>query len=368
LYKGNTALLRGIESVVPSTSSYRQDQISAATPNKSKLPLHMSKGPIDIIKFLENTSKTSSINSPVLNNRNALKDKDAFKTVSHTDSATRKYRSDFMNYVKPISDVSPERYIHTQEGESKKQSLYQGGFVEETDEGKQVDQEYTEFVESEEVMADLPERGNKAESVNGSYADHDDIIKEEVTYDILDQSDSNAVIDDEEASIFNKHDIDTNKKLTSTYPTQPTNRKYEEEKVNYRGRGLKNPMKVPKIPNELHNIQGKEITPESFEIHSLLGKGAFGKVYLVTKKDTGKQYAMKVLSKETIIKSKITRYALTEKNIMSRIPHPFIVGLHYAFQTNDFLYLILDLCSQGNMGDHLDAVNNIDEQNSKYYA
>ena len=109
LYKGNTALLRGIESVVPSTSAYRQDQISAATPNKSKLPLHMSKGPSDIIKFLENTSKTSSINSPVLSNRNALKDKDTFKTVSYSDSATKKYRSEFMNYVQPISDVSPER-------------------------------------------------------------------------------------------------------------------------------------------------------------------------------------------------------------------------------------------------------------------
>jgi hypothetical protein len=318
---------------------------------------------------LGNTSKTSSINSPVVNNRNALKDKNAFKTVSYTDSETRKYRSEFMNHLKPISDVSPERYLNTQEGESKKQSLYQGGFVEETDEGKQAEQEYTEFVESEEVMADLPERGNKAESVNGSYVDHDDIIiQEEVTYDVLDQSDSNAVIDDQEASISKKHDINTNKKLTSAYTTQPTNRKHEEEKVSYRGRGLKNPMKVPEIPKELHNIKGKEITPENFEIHSLLGKGAFGKVYLVTKKDTGKQYAMKVLLKETIIKSKITRYALTEKNIMSRIPHPFIVGLHYAFQTNDFLYLILDLCSQGNMGDHLDAVNNIDEQTSKYYA
>lgn len=375
LYKAKTNLNREIDTSTPTIPGYKTEAISSATSKGSKLPLHMNKWPSSSIRFLEETSKASSKNSPQVTKRNQhIYDKDNFKTQSETDSQTRKYRNEFMNYLKPTNEETPERYLHTLQDDSKKQSLYQGGFVDETEEGKQADQEFTEFVESEEAMADLPERGNKAESDNDSKIENDEIeIKEEVFYesdrDEMDQSESYPPGEDNEISCEEiKQDFNTSSKLPNPHPIQPENNEDDEEQVYYRGRGLQNSTKIPKIPKELHNIQGKEITPEMFEIHSMLGKGAFGKVYLVTKKDTGVQYAMKVLSKETIIKSKITRYALTEKNIMSRIPHPFIVGLHFAFQTNDFLYLILDLCSQGNMGDHLDAVNNIDEQTSKYYA
>lgn len=77
---------------------------------------------------------------------------------------------------------------------------------------------------------------------------------------------------------------------------------------------------------------------------------------------------MKVLSKAEIYKNNITRYAVTEKNVMSRINHPFIVGLNYAFQTNDLLYLILDYCPGGNIGDLLDKVNNLEEDTAKLYT
>lgn len=42
---------------------------------------------------------------------------------------------------------------------------------------------------------------------------------------------------------------------------------------------------------------------------------------------------MKVLSKEQVIKRKDVEHTKTERNVLRRIRHPFVVQLHFAFQT-----------------------------------
>lgn len=64
----------------------------------------------------------------------------------------------------------------------------------------------------------------------------------------------------------------------------------------------------------------------------------------------------------------IIKYAQTERNVLSSIKHPFIVGLNYAFQTPEKLYLILDYCPGGNLGELLDERNNFEENQAKYYS
>lgn len=63
----------------------------------------------------------------------------------------------------------------------------------------------------------------------------------------------------------------------------------------------------------------------------MLGTGSFGEVFLVEKISNGKYFAMKVLTKEKIMGHNLTRYAMTERNVMSVVNHPFIVKLNYAF-------------------------------------
>ena len=73
---------------------------------------------------------------------------------------------------------------------------------------------------------------------------------------------------------------------------------------------------------------------------------AYGKVFLVRKvsgHDTGKLYAMKVLKKATIVqKAKTAEHTRTERQVLEHIRQsPFLVTLHYAFQTHSKLHLIL---------------------------
>lgn len=81
---------------------------------------------------------------------------------------------------------------------------------------------------------------------------------------------------------------------------------------------------------------------KSFEILEVLGQGTFGKVFKVRKLDTDSIYAMKVLKKSVLARNKHLKYAITECNVLKRANHPYIIRLHYSFQTPDYLYMILD--------------------------
>ena len=92
---------------------------------------------------------------------------------------------------------------------------------------------------------------------------------------------------------------------------------------------------------------GQTIDHEGVSVHhfdqlSVLGKGGFGKVLLVRKYDTKQQFAMKILLKSFIIEKQEVEHTRVERDILKEVDHPFLVKLHYAFQTPTKLYLIVD--------------------------
>ncbi|CAI2380428.1 unnamed protein product [Moneuplotes crassus] len=113
--------------------------------------------------------------------------------------------------------------------------------------------------------------------------------------------------------------------------------------------------------------KAQKVGPKSFSVIKLLGTGSFGEVYLVEKRTSGKLYAMKILKKDRIIGKNLTRYALTERNVMSISNHPFIVSLQYAFQTEDRLFLVMDYCPGGDLGDYLEAEEYFSEDRARLY-
>ena len=112
--------------------------------------------------------------------------------------------------------------------------------------------------------------------------------------------------------------------------------------------------------------QKQGITFESFEILSLLGSGSFGKVCKVRLKKTNEIFAMKILNKEFLIKKKLLKYAIIECNILKETKCPFIIKLHYAFQTPENLYMVIDYCPGGDLDFHI-QLNIFEEEEAKFY-
>ncbi|ORZ06616.1 kinase-like domain-containing protein [Absidia repens] len=94
-------------------------------------------------------------------------------------------------------------------------------------------------------------------------------------------------------------------------------------------------------------IRSVQVGPSSFTKVRMLGKGDIGKVYMVKQKDTGKLFAMKVLSKEVLIKRNKIKRVFAEQEILSTSNHPFIVALHHSFQSQDNLYFVMEYCTGG---------------------
>jgi len=107
---------------------------------------------------------------------------------------------------------------------------------------------------------------------------------------------------------------------------------------------------------------------DSFKMIKVIGKGSFGKVFLVREKQTNEMFALKVLKKDNIIKRNQVEHTKTERSVLGYVKHPFIVGLNMAFQSKDKLYFVLDYCAGGELFFHLGKVGKFSEQRACFYA
>jgi len=101
-------------------------------------------------------------------------------------------------------------------------------------------------------------------------------------------------------------------------------------------------------------IQGKEnVTLEDFEMLKVIGRGSFGKVMQVRKKDGNEIYAMKILKKKAIIQRNQVEHTQAERKILESLKHPFLMTLRFAFQNETKLYFVLDYYTGGELFFHL---------------
>ena len=74
----------------------------------------------------------------------------------------------------------------------------------------------------------------------------------------------------------------------------------------------------------------------------------FSQVLLARHKTEEKVFAVKVLQKQAICKRNEVKHIMSERNVLLKnVQHPFLVGLHYSFQTPDKLYFVLDYVNGG---------------------
>ncbi|KAG8906474.1 hypothetical protein FRB99_006789 [Tulasnella sp. 403] len=110
------------------------------------------------------------------------------------------------------------------------------------------------------------------------------------------------------------------------------------------------------------------LTPRDFEFLKLIGRGTFGRVFQVRKKDTRRIYAMKILSKKEIIAKKEVAHTIGERKILqASLECPFLVSLKFSFQTTAELYLVTDFKSGGELFWHLQKEQRFSEERARFY-
>ena len=139
-----------------------------------------------------------------------------------------------------------------------------------------------------------------------------------------------------------------------------------------RSQGIAINLKRKPYTDEKNKIAKVEEPVDSVGFHNfnsieVLGHGSFGKVYLVQMKESGDYYAMKLIEKERIYQEKLEVYVKTERNVMSTVKSPFIIRLHYAFQTPQFFGLVMDYCSGGTLADILRRERCMPENMARLY-
>ncbi|CAH2351395.1 serine/threonine-protein kinase Ypk2p/YKR2 [[Candida] railenensis] len=114
-------------------------------------------------------------------------------------------------------------------------------------------------------------------------------------------------------------------------------------------------------------ILKKHLSIEDFDLLKVIGKGSFGKVMQVIKKDTKQIYALKTLRKQHIISRMEVTHTLAERTVLARISNPFIVPLKFSFQSPEKLYLVLSFINGGELFWHLQKEGKFSMDRSRFY-
>jgi protein-serine/threonine kinase len=114
----------------------------------------------------------------------------------------------------------------------------------------------------------------------------------------------------------------------------------------------------------------ESVSEKDFRRIKFLGDGSMGDVYLVNKRGTKELYAMKVINKDKIVSGKKLQRIRTEREILSKINHPFIVSMHYDWADSEAIYFVLDYCAGGEFFKVLQAMpgRRLPEDHVRFYC
>ena len=110
------------------------------------------------------------------------------------------------------------------------------------------------------------------------------------------------------------------------------------------------------------------MTMDDFNIISVIGRGFLGKVMLVEHKETKELYAIKSVHKKKLIESGRPQTIIAERNIMMLVKNPFIIQLHFAFQTPTKFYLGLEYAPGGELFYHMQHIGLIPVDDARLYV
>ncbi|XP_043229199.1 serine/threonine-protein kinase tricornered-like isoform X2 [Amphibalanus amphitrite] len=119
---------------------------------------------------------------------------------------------------------------------------------------------------------------------------------------------------------------------------------------------------------EFLRLKRARLGVEDFTPIKVIGKGAFGEVRLVQKKDTGHVYAMKVLAKAKMLETEQVAHVRAERDILVEADHQWVVKMYYSFQDAINLYLIMEFLPGGDMMTLLIKRDTLSEECCQFYV
>ena len=142
----------------------------------------------------------------------------------------------------------------------------------------------------------------------------------------------------------------------------------ESERENEENESSNNNInKAHKSNNNINENTENDLNRNMFEFNTVIGKGGFGKVWKVQYKKTNEYFALKEMSKRKILDKKSEKSINSERKFLSILNHPFIVNMHYAFQDNDNLYLVMDMLSGGDLRYHCSRYRSFSEEQTRFF-
>lgn len=111
---------------------------------------------------------------------------------------------------------------------------------------------------------------------------------------------------------------------------------------------------------DIHHSVTKQLVEKSYQFLKVLGEGASGEVWLVQRKSTGEKFACKIIEKNEDMND--AESMGTEIEIMKRVRHPHIVTLYEIFESNEKMWLILELVDGGDFNYFISGKAHYSEQ------
>ncbi|XP_044129465.1 serine/threonine-protein kinase PLK4 [Bufo gargarizans] len=92
---------------------------------------------------------------------------------------------------------------------------------------------------------------------------------------------------------------------------------------------------------------------EDFKVLNLLGKGSFACVYRAQSINTGIEVAIKMIDKKAMQRVGMVQRVRNEVEIHCQLKHPSILELYNYFEDSNYVYLILEMCHNGELNRYL---------------
>ncbi|KAL4439495.1 hypothetical protein ABPG77_008824 [Micractinium sp. CCAP 211/92] len=125
--------------------------------------------------------------------------------------------------------------------------------------------------------------------------------------------------------------------------------------------GMKDPQEGKPAPR-------LQLSLANFELLRRIGDGSYSHVVLARHRESGLEYALKVVDKQYILRHKVVEYIRKERQLLDQLRYNGVARLYFTFQDAYSLYLGLEYCPNGELYDQIRLRGRLDEAAARFYA